>query len=118
MSGLRSSRNLLAPPTLIRAGNLARPAHFWTLGVKPDPTVPHTWGLGHRRVFPRGGSCCIIYIDLTPGARAKCIIATKSFGIGLLLPYTLVSLMLDFIQVALAVQKNLEMAIIIILNNP
>ena len=40
---------------LIRAGNLARPAHFWTLGVKPDPTVPHTWRFGHRLVFPRGG---------------------------------------------------------------
>ena len=32
---------LLAPPTLIRAGNPGCTNHFWTLGVKPDPTVPH-----------------------------------------------------------------------------
>ena len=36
----------------------------------------------------------------------------------LILPYTLVSLVLDFSQMVLAVQKHLEMAIIIILNNP
>ena len=54
MSGPRSSRNLSAPPTLIRAGNLALPGLFWALGVKPDPMVPHTWGLGHPSGFPRG----------------------------------------------------------------
>ena len=36
----------------------------------------------------------------------------------LLLPYTLVSLVLDFTQMVLAVQKHLKMAIIIILINP
>ena len=41
-----------------------------------------------------------------------------SLGKFLLLPYTLVSLLLDFIQMALAVWKHLEMAIVIILNNP
>ena len=40
--GPRSSRNLSAPPTLIRAGNLKFITHFRTLRVKPDPTVPHT----------------------------------------------------------------------------
>ena len=35
----------------------------------------------------------------------------------MLLPYTLVSLGLDFTQMVLAVRKNLEMDIIIILNN-
>ena len=64
MSGLRSSRNLSAPPTLIRAGNLECNPHFWTLGVKPDPMVPHTWGLGHPQQFPRGGSCSNIYKDM------------------------------------------------------
>ena len=54
MSRLRSSKNLLAPPTLIRAGNLGCPVHFWTLGVTPDPMVPHTWGLVHPSQFPRG----------------------------------------------------------------
>ena len=39
-------------------------------------------------------------------------------GKSLLLPYTLVSLVLDFTQMVLAVRKHLEMAIIIILNNP
>ena len=36
----------------------------------------------------------------------------------MLLPYTLVSMVLDFTQMVLAVRKHLEMAIIIILNNP
>ena len=63
MSGLRSSRNLSAAPTLIRAGNLECSGRFWTLGVKPDPMVPHTWGLGHRQQFPRGGRCSNIYKD-------------------------------------------------------
>ena len=64
MSGLRSSRNLSAPPTLIRAGNLECLGRFWTLGVKPDPMVPHTWGLGHPLGFPRGGGrCSNIYKD-------------------------------------------------------
>ena len=36
----------------------------------------------------------------------------------MLLPYTLVSLVLDFTQMVLAVGKHLEMAIIIILINP
>ena len=36
----------------------------------------------------------------------------------MVLPYTLVSLVLDFTQMVLAVRKHLEMAIIIILNNP
>merc|ERR1711923_315987 len=40
-----------------------------------------------------------------------------SLGKSLLLPYTLVFLVLDFTQMVLAVQKHLEMAIIIILNN-
>ena len=31
---------LQEPSTLIRAGNLERIPHFWTLGVKPDPMVP------------------------------------------------------------------------------
>ena len=64
MSGLRSSRNLSAAHTLIRAGNLTPPRRFWTLGVKPDPMVPHTWGLGHPRGFPRGGRCWNIYKDV------------------------------------------------------
>ena len=64
ISGLRSSRNLSVPPTLIRAGNLECTIRFWTLGVKPDPMVPHTWGLGHPSGFPRGGSCCNIYKDI------------------------------------------------------
>ena len=38
--------------------------------------------------------------------------------ITLLLPFTLVSLVLGFTQMTLAVQKHLEMGIIIILNNP
>ena len=63
MSRLRSSRNLSAAPTLVRAGNLECPVHIWGLGVKPDPMVPHTWGLGHPQQFPRGGSCCNIYKD-------------------------------------------------------
>ena len=74
MSGLRSSRNLLAPPTLIRAGNLARTAHFWTLGVKPDPTVPHTWGLGHRRVFPRGGELLYYIYRCNPFWKSWCVV--------------------------------------------
>ena len=41
----------------------------------------------------------------------------NSWGKSLLLPYTLVSLVLDFTQMVLAVRKHLEMAIIIILNN-
>ena len=41
-----------------------------------------------------------------------------SMGKSLLLPYTLVSLVLDFTQMALVVQKNLEVAILVILNNP
>ena len=36
----------------------------------------------------------------------------------LLLPYTLVSLVLDCSQMVLAVRKHLEVAIIVILNNP
>ena len=43
---------------------------------------------------------------------------THSLGKSLLLPYTLVSLVLDFTKMVLAVRKHLEMAIIIILNNP
>ena len=39
-------------------------------------------------------------------------------GMSLFLPYTLVSLVLDFTQMVLAVRKHLEMAIIIILKNP
>ena len=38
MSGLRSSRNLLAPPTLIRAGNPGCPTYFRSLGVQRNPT--------------------------------------------------------------------------------
>ena len=65
MSGLRSSRNLSAPPTLIRAGNLECPIRFWNLGVKPDPMVPHTWGFGASPTIPQGGSCSNIYKDLS-----------------------------------------------------
>ena len=36
----------------------------------------------------------------------------------MVLPYTLASLVLDFTQMVLAVEKHLEMAIIIILKNP
>ena len=36
----------------------------------------------------------------------------------MVLPYTLVSLVLDFTQMVLAVRNHLEMAIIIILSNP
>ena len=43
---------------------------------------------------------------------------THSLGKSLLLPYTLVSLVLDFTQMVLAVQEHLEMAIVIILKNP
>ena len=43
---------------------------------------------------------------------------TQSLGKSLLLPCTLVSLVLDFTQIILAFQKHLEMAILIILNNP
>ena len=39
-------------------------------------------------------------------------------GKSLVLPYTLVSLGLDFTQMVLAVHKHLEMAIIFILKNP
>ena len=42
MPGPWSSRNLLAPPTLIRAGNPEVHPCFWALGVKRNPTVPHT----------------------------------------------------------------------------
>ena len=42
MSGLQSYRNLLAAPTLIRGGSLECSRHFWTLGVKTNPLVPHT----------------------------------------------------------------------------
>ena len=41
-----------------------------------------------------------------------------TLGKSLLLPYTLVSLGLDFTQMVLAVGKNLEVAILVILNNP
>ena len=41
-----------------------------------------------------------------------------TLGKSLLLPYTLVSLGLDFTQMVLAVKKNLEVAILVILNNP
>ena len=41
----------------------------------------------------------------------------QTLGMSFLLPYTLVSSVLDFIQMVLAVWKNLEMGIIIILNN-
>ena len=43
---------------------------------------------------------------------------THSVGKSLLLPYTLMSLVLDFTQMALCVQKHIRMAIIMILNNP
>ena len=59
MSGLRSSRNLSAPPTLIRAGNLECHIHIWNLGVKPDPMVPHTWGFGSSFTIPQGGVVAI-----------------------------------------------------------
>ena len=64
MSGLRSSRNLSAPPTLIRAGNLECSGRFWTLGVKPDPMVPHTWGFGSSPTIPQGGVVVGIYIRI------------------------------------------------------
>ena len=54
MSGLRSSRNLLAPPTVIRAGNPECPPYFGALGVKRNPTVPHTWLYLFISAFPRG----------------------------------------------------------------
>ena len=41
-----------------------------------------------------------------------------SLGKSLLLLYTLVSLVQDFTQMVLAVGKNLEVAILVILNNP
>ena len=41
----------------------------------------------------------------------------QALGMPLLLPYTLVSLVLDFSQMVLAVRKHLKMAKIIILNN-
>ena len=42
MSGLRSSRNLLAPPMLIRAGNPDLFLSGGDPGVKSFPMVPHT----------------------------------------------------------------------------
>ena len=42
----------------------------------------------------------------------------NSLGKSLLLSYTLMSLVLDFTQMVLAVGKNLEVAILVILNNP
>ena len=39
MSGLRSSRNLSAHPTPIRAGNPGYSLYFRTLGVETDPMV-------------------------------------------------------------------------------
>ena len=42
----------------------------------------------------------------------------NSLGMSLFLPYTLVSLGLDFTQMVLAVRKHLGIAIVIILNNP
>ena len=42
---------------------------------------------------------------------------THSLGKSLVLPYTLVSLALDFTQMVLAVRKHLGMDILIILNN-
>ena len=41
MSGLRSSRNLSAPPTLIRAGNPDLLLSRIDPGAKTDPMVPH-----------------------------------------------------------------------------
>ena len=41
-----------------------------------------------------------------------------SLGKSLLLPYTLVSSVKDFTQMVLEVRKNLELAILVILNNP
>ena len=43
MSGLRSSRNLSAPPTLIRAGNPDLLLSRIDPGVKTFLLVPHTW---------------------------------------------------------------------------
>ena len=43
MPGLRSSRNLLAPPTLIRAGNPEVRPSWRDPGVKGFPTSPHIW---------------------------------------------------------------------------
>ena len=51
-------------------------------------------------------------------ANAEFSIVIHSLGKPLLLPYTLVSLVLDFTQMVLAAQKHLEMAITMILNNP
>ena len=69
MSGLRSSRNLSEAPTLVRAGNLECQGRFLALGVKPDPTVPHTWGLVHPSQFtiaiPQGGVVVAIYVRIT-----------------------------------------------------
>ena len=43
MSGLRSSRNLLAPPTLIRAGNPESPLSGCNPGVKSFHLTPQAW---------------------------------------------------------------------------
>ena len=49
--------------TLARAVNLECLLHFLTLGVKLDPIIPHTWGLGHPLQFPRGKLLQYIYKD-------------------------------------------------------
>ena len=69
MSGLRFSRNLLAPPTVIRAGNPGCPLYFRTLGVKTDPMIPHTWGLEPTGADPQG-VVVVIYIR-TSGSRGS-----------------------------------------------
>ena len=59
----------------------------------------------------------IILIDPEQPLLMQYFPKTHSLGKSLLLPYTLVSLVLDFTQMVLAVRKHLEMAILIILNN-
>ena len=43
MSGLKSSRNLLEPPTLVRAGNPEVCPSWGDPGVKSFPMMPHMW---------------------------------------------------------------------------
>ena len=43
MSGLRSYRNLLAPPTVIRARNPEKCPSGVDPGVKSFPMIPQTW---------------------------------------------------------------------------
>ena len=64
MSGLRSSRNLSAPPTVVRAGNPGLHPCFGTLGVKRNPTVPKTWGVAIQFANSQGGVVVGLYIRI------------------------------------------------------